>query len=68
MDESMLTVSQIAKRLNVDPQTVRRWLRDEQLIGIPFGGKTGWRVSELELQAFLDRRRLAAKETGKAAA
>jgi len=55
--DRMLTVDQVAGRLQVNEQTVRRWLRAGQLIGIAFGGRTGWRVSEEELQAFLDRRR-----------
>jgi excisionase family DNA binding protein len=67
MDERMLTVNQVAERLQVDVQTVRRWLRNKELAGIFFGGRTGWRVPEVELQAFLDRRRMA-RETGKAAA
>jgi excisionase family DNA binding protein len=67
MDDRVLTVNQVAQRLQVDVQTVRRWLRNGNLVGIPFGGRTGWRVTEQELQAFLDRRRMA-RETGKAAA
>jgi excisionase family DNA binding protein len=67
MDERVLTVNQVAARLQVDVQTVRRWLRNGDLVGIPFGGRTGWRVTEPELQAFLDRRRME-RETGKAAA
>jgi excisionase family DNA binding protein len=66
-DDRVLTVNQVAQRLQVDVQTVRRWLRNGNLVGIPFGGRTGWRVTEQELQAFLDRRRMA-RETGKAAA
>jgi excisionase family DNA binding protein len=67
MDDRVLTVNQVAQRLQVDVQTVRRWLRNAELVGIPFGGRTGWRVTEQEFQAFLDRRRMA-RETGKAAA
>jgi excisionase family DNA binding protein len=65
--DRMLTVEQIADRLQVNEQTVRRWLRGGELGGVPFGGKTGWRVTEEDLKAFLDRRR-AEGETGKAAA
>ena len=67
MDERVFTVNQVAERLQVDVQTVRRWLRNGDLVGIPFGGRTGWRVAESELHAFLDRRRMT-RETGKAAA
>ena len=62
-----LTVGRVAYLLQVNEQTVRRWLREGELGGVPFGGKTGWRVTEEDLQAFLDRRR-AERETGKAAA
>ena len=69
MDERVLTVNQVAEKLQVNVQTVRRWLRDGELIGTPIGGRTGWRVPESEIQAFLDRRRMArADERGKAAA
>jgi excisionase family DNA binding protein len=45
MDDRVLTVNQVAQRLQVDVQTVRRWLRSGDLVGIPFGGRTGWRVT-----------------------
>ncbi|HEV2109066.1 MAG TPA: helix-turn-helix domain-containing protein [Thermomicrobiales bacterium] len=48
-----LTVAQIAERLQVHPETVRRWLRDGQLAGRNFGGKSGYRVRESDLEAFL---------------
>ena len=57
--DRMLTVEQVAERLQVNEQTIRRWLRDGELTGVPFGGRTGWRVGEEDLQAFLDRRRMA---------
>jgi excisionase family DNA binding protein len=54
MDETWYTVEEIAKRLKVHEQTVRRWLREGSLRGRSFGGKTGWRVRDSELRAFLD--------------
>ena len=65
--ERLLTVEEVAMRLQVNEQTIRRWLRDGELSGVPFGGRTGWRVSEDDLLAFLTRRREEA-EQGKAAA
>ncbi len=65
--ERLLTVEEVAMRLQVNEQTIRRWLRDGELSGVPFGGRTGWRVSEDDLVAFLARRREEA-EQGKAAA
>jgi excisionase family DNA binding protein len=38
----------------VHEQTVRRWLREGSLRGRSFGGKTGWRVRESDLRAFLN--------------
>ena len=57
----LLTVEQVAERLQINEQTIRRWLRDGRLTGVPFGGRTGWRVSEEDLQMFLDRRRMASE-------
>ncbi len=51
--EQWVTVAQIAERLQVHPETVRRWLRDGQLVGRNFGGKSGYRVRESDLAAFL---------------
>jgi len=69
MDERVLTVNQVAARLQVDVQTVRRWLRNGELIGTPIGGRTGWRVSGPEVEAFLKRRRQEReiRDMGKAA-
>ncbi len=50
--EPMLTVDQVAERLQVNEYTVRRWLRAGELEGVAFGGRTGWRVKEKDLQAF----------------
>ena len=51
--EQWLTVAQIADRLQVHHETVRRWLRDGRLLGRNFGGKSGYRVREKDLEAFL---------------
>lgn len=56
LSEPMLTVQQIAERLQVHEETVRRWLREGVMVGINFGGKSGYRVRQSELEAFLDRR------------
>ncbi len=53
-DENWLTVSEIAARLKVTEQTVRRWLRAGKLTGRNFSGRTGYRVRESELQKFLE--------------
>ena len=61
-EERWLTVEQIAQQLQVTEQTVRRWLRSGALAGRNFSGRTGYRVRESDLKAFLDR------EPGKARA
>ncbi len=63
-DDRWLTVAQIAERLQVHPETVRRWLRDGRLRGRNFGGKGGYRVRERDLEEFLD----AEPDGGKVAA
>jgi excisionase family DNA binding protein len=52
--ETWLTVTEIAERLKVTEQTVRRWLRAGKLSGRNFSGRTGYRVREAELQRFLE--------------
>ena len=53
-DERWLTVAQIAERLQVHQETVRRWLRDGRLEGRNLGGKGGYRVRERDLEAFMN--------------
>lgn len=50
-----LTVAQIAERMQVSTETVRRWLRAGDLVGMNLGGKGGYRVREEELAAFVER-------------
>jgi excisionase family DNA binding protein len=52
-----LTVEQVADLLQVDVQTVRRWLRAGSLKGIPFGGRTGWRIDHRDMETFINARR-----------
>jgi excisionase family DNA binding protein len=56
-DGALLTVATVAERLSVEAQTVRRWLRSGDLRGIALGGKSGWRITETDLAAFLESRR-----------
>ncbi len=64
MDERWFTVEQIATTLHIHEQTVRRWLRERALPGRFFGGKTGWRVRESDLNSFLAADRRRASEEG----
>lgn len=47
-----LTVEQVATRLQVHEETVRRWLRSGQLQGHAMSRRAGWRVRESEVERF----------------
>jgi len=51
----ILTVRQIAEKLQVNTETVYRWLRNSKLTG--YRANRLWRISEQDLEAFLKRRR-----------
>lgn len=48
-----LTVRDIAVLLRVSEGTVRRWIRKGRLKARFFGGRSGYRISDHELEAFL---------------
>lgn len=52
---SYLTTTDVATRLGVSLDTVRRWLRSGELKGTPFG-RAGYRIEEADFQAFLYQR------------
>lgn len=49
-DEELLTVQEVAGRLKLNPETVRRWLRQGKLRALRFGGSGGYRVPGSEVQ------------------
>ena len=55
-DARWLTVEDICDRLQVHPQTVRRWLRAGELHGVLIGDRAGYRVHPDDLAAFLKGR------------
>jgi excisionase family DNA binding protein len=59
-DERLYTVAQVAERLQVNPETVRRWLRSGELRGRLLGDKAGYRVEEGDLRNFIEQRKIAA--------
>jgi excisionase family DNA binding protein len=61
MPSSYLTTSDVATRLDVSLDTVRRWLRSGELKGTPFG-RAGYRIEDADFQAFLDQRRRRSQE------
>ena len=54
-DERWLTVPEVADVLRVHPETVREWLRSGRLDGVRIGRRSGWRISESQLDTFLGR-------------
>jgi excisionase family DNA binding protein len=55
--DRLLTVSEVAERLRLNPETIRRMLRDGRLIGFRIGADSaGWRVTEADLNAFIRAR------------
>jgi len=48
-----LTVQQISTRLQVEKETVRRWLRRGELRGIKCGKQ--WRVKSSKFESFLNK-------------
>ncbi len=48
------TVEQVAEIIQVHPETVRRWLREGRLKGFALGGKSGWRIRERDIDAFIE--------------
>ena len=57
-DERLLTVPEVAERLRLSIFTVRELLKEGRLRGFRLGGtKSGWRVTDADLQAFIDAAR-----------
>ena len=59
----MLTVVEVAERVRVSPETVRRWLLSGRLAGTrPGGTKAGWRIPASEVERVLTPKRRGAGE------
>lgn len=54
MAARLLTVDEVAERLRVGAETVRRWLRLGKLKGAHLPNKAGWRIREDDLERFVD--------------
>jgi excisionase family DNA binding protein len=60
-DDPLLTVPEVAARLRLNPETVRRWLRQGKLCGVAMGSdRAGWRIPESEVRRFLGQEGKAA--------
>ena len=53
-----MTVSEASAALRISEAEVRRRLRRGQLHGVPFGGRTGWRIDRHDVGQLAERRRL----------
>jgi excisionase family DNA binding protein len=55
MEETeLLTVEQVAAKLQTTPTTIRRWLRAGKLRGVRLGGtRLGWRIRQSEIDRFM---------------
>ncbi len=62
-EEQLLTVEQVAERLSVHPDTIRKWIRHKELRAINLGGRAGYRISLTALQTFLREREQQEAET-----
>ena len=51
--EEMLTIKQVAAELQLHPDTIRRFIREEKLKATKVGG-TSIRIKRSDLNAFLD--------------
>jgi excisionase family DNA binding protein len=54
--EHWLTVDDVAKRLDVKEETVRRLLRRGELPGMQISKRSGWRVRAEDVDAFIRSR------------
>ena len=52
-ERDWLTVAQVAERLQVHEETVRRWIRDGQMPVLDLGKKAGYRVRTADLDTFI---------------
>ena len=60
MNDELLTVEQVADRLNASHSAIRKWLANGDLVGIKLAG-TRWRIPETALREFLDHAAATAK-------
>lgn len=51
-----VTIKDVAKKMNVSEETVRRWIRDGKLTAEDMGGRLGYRILQEELERFFQLR------------
>ena len=57
IEQHLLTVRDVATKLRVTEPTVREWITSGQLAAIELGGRTGYRITETDLAAFMLKRK-----------
>jgi excisionase family DNA binding protein len=55
-EDRLLTVAEVAEYFRVEPESVRRWLREGKLLGINLGRGPGWRIRLGDLELFIAER------------
>jgi excisionase family DNA binding protein len=53
LDDTLFRVEEVAARLGVHPETVRRWIKNKELLAVNLGGRAGYRISRTALEQFL---------------
>jgi excisionase family DNA binding protein len=61
-EDRLLTVAEVAEYFRVEPESVRRWLREGKLLGINLGRGPGWRIRVGDIEAFIAERHTRAGE------
>ncbi len=59
VEEAYFTVEEVAQRLKVSHMTVYRWIKAGKLAAYKIGGE--FRITERDIEHFLEARRLPAK-------
>ena len=59
--EQLLTVDEVAERLQIHAETVRRWLREGRLDGYLMGRRGGWRIKPESVEKMLEDMSQSAK-------
>lgn len=55
-DNLYIKIKDIANKMNVSEETVRRWIRDGKLVAEDMGGRLGYRILQEEFERFLQLR------------
>jgi excisionase family DNA binding protein len=62
MDDQLYTVEEVASRLAVHPETVRKWIKNGELRATNLGGRAGYRIARSALEQFLREREEPVKD------